>query len=116
VKIVHISATKGGNILKVKLINLKHTAITRIPETCKGASMNLRGVARLELIKQKMKWVIYFQAASRLSDYLNSSWKHFCQLLNVHELGDVRKTEIHTAEPLVPEPSAFEVELTIEKL
>ena len=25
-------------------------------------------------------------------------------------------TEIHTAEPLVPEPSAFDVELAIEKL
>jgi hypothetical protein len=36
--------------LKVKLINLKHTVITRILETCKGASVNLRGVASLELI------------------------------------------------------------------
>jgi hypothetical protein len=29
---------------------------------------------------------------------------------------DVRQAEIHTAEPLVPEPSASEVELAIEKL
>jgi len=29
---------------------------------------------------------------------------------------NVRRTEIHTVEPLVPEPSAFEVELAIEKL
>jgi hypothetical protein len=29
---------------------------------------------------------------------------------------DVRRTEIHTAEPLVPEPSAFEVEMVIENL
>jgi hypothetical protein len=36
--------------------------------------------------------------------------------LNVHGVSDVRQTEIHTAEPLVPEPSAFEVELAIEKL
>jgi len=28
---------------------------------------------------------------------------------------DVRQTKIHTAEPLVPEPSAFEVELAIEE-
>jgi len=27
-----------------------------------------------------------------------------------------RQTKIHTAEPLVPEPSAFEVKLAIEKL
>ena len=29
---------------------------------------------------------------------------------------DVRQTEINTAEPLVTEPSVFEVELAIEKL
>jgi hypothetical protein len=42
--------------------------------------------------------------------------KCFSQLLNVHGVSDVRQTEIHTAEPLVPEPSVFEVELVIEKL
>jgi len=36
--------------------------------------------------------------------------------LNVHEVKDARQAEIHTLEPLVPEPSAFEVELAIEKL
>ena len=36
--------------------------------------------------------------------------------MNVHGAKDVRQTEIHTAEPLVPEPSAFEIELAIEKL
>ena len=40
----------------------------------------------------------------------------FSQLLNVHEFSDRRRTEIHTAEPLVPEPSAFEDELATEKL
>ena len=44
-------------------------------------------------------------------------WKtYFSQLLNVHGAKDVRQEEIHTAEPLVPEPSAFEVEMAIEKL
>ena len=44
-------------------------------------------------------------------------WRNdFSQLLNVHGVNYVRQTEIHTAEPLVPEPSAFEVELAIEKL
>ena len=45
-------------------------------------------------------------------------WRNYLfQLLNVvHGVNDVRQTEIHTAEPLVPEPSAFEVELAIEKL
>jgi hypothetical protein len=40
---------------------------------------------------------------------------HFSQLLNVvHGICDVRQTEIHTAEPIVPEPSAFEIEMAIE--
>jgi hypothetical protein len=44
-------------------------------------------------------------------------WRnHFFHLLNVHEVNDVRQTEIHTAEPLVPEPSDPEVEMAIEKL
>jgi hypothetical protein len=40
----------------------------------------------------------------------------FSQLLNVHGVNGVRHTEIHTAEPLVTEPSAFEFKLAIEKL
>ena len=44
-------------------------------------------------------------------------WReYFSQLLNVHGVHDVRQTEKHTAEPLVPEPSAFEVDFAIEKL
>jgi len=42
--------------------------------------------------------------------------KHFSQLLNIHGVNDVRQTELHTAELLVPEPSAFELELANEKL
>jgi len=44
-------------------------------------------------------------------------WRnHFSQLWNVHGDNDVRQTEIHTVEPLVPEPSTFESEMAIEKL
>jgi hypothetical protein len=39
-----------------------------------------------------------------------------CQLLNVHGAGGVRQTEMHTAEPFVPEPSASEVEVAIGEL
>jgi len=42
--------------------------------------------------------------------------KYFSQLLNVHQDNDVRQAEIHTVEPLLPEPSAFEFELAIGKL
>jgi hypothetical protein len=33
-------------------------------------------------------------------------WKnYFCQLLNAHDVNNVRQTEMHTAESLLPEPS-----------
>ena len=40
----------------------------------------------------------------------------FSQLLNVHWVKNVGQAEIHTAEPLVPEPSASEFEVAIDKL
>ena len=44
-------------------------------------------------------------------------WRnYFSQMLNVHGVSNVRQAEIHTAKPLVPEPSVLEVELAIEKL
>jgi hypothetical protein len=41
---------------------------------------------------------------------------HFSPIFSVHGVNDVRQTEIHTAGPLVPEPSAFEFEMDIENL
>jgi len=42
---------------------------------------------------------------------------HFSQLLNVvHGVYYVGQTELHTADPLVPESSGFETEMAIEKL
>jgi hypothetical protein len=44
-------------------------------------------------------------------------WKNsFYQLLNAHEMHNVRWTAVHTAEPLMPEHNASEVEMTNEKL
>jgi len=46
-----------------------------------------------------------------------ATWRnYFSQLFNVHGVKDVRQAEIHTAESLVPEPSAVEFELAIDKL
>ena len=46
-----------------------------------------------------------------------TGWRnHFFQLLNINGVNDVRQRELHIAEPLVPEPNAFEDELAIEKL
>jgi len=44
-------------------------------------------------------------------------WRnYFSQIFNVHGVKGVGQAEIHTAEPLVPESSASEVELAIDKL
>jgi hypothetical protein len=44
-----------------------------------------------------------------------NGWKDYSQLLNVHTASDVRQIEIHTAEPLVPDPSPFQFEIAIAK-
>jgi hypothetical protein len=44
-------------------------------------------------------------------------WKnYFSQLLNVHNISDVRQIEVHTDEPLVPGPSRLEMEITVAKV
>ena len=48
------------------------------------------------------------------SNNIVGRWRnYFSQLFNVHGVG---QAEMHTAEPLVPEPSASEFELAIDKL
>jgi hypothetical protein len=43
-------------------------------------------------------------------------WKnYFCQILNVQGPGGIKQTEIHTAEPFVPKPTAAEFEVAIRK-
>ena len=55
-------------------------------------------------------------------DYADSQsimvrWRNYIsQILNVYGFSDVRQAEIYIAEQLVPEPSALEFELAIEKL
>jgi hypothetical protein len=59
-----------------------------------------------------MRRVIWLDSHSILARWR----KLFSQLLNVHGVNYVRQTEMYTTEPLVPEPSAFQFELAIEKL
>jgi hypothetical protein len=40
---------------------------------------------------------------------LNRCKNYFSQLLNVHNVSDVRQIAVHTVEPLVPGPSRLEV-------
>jgi len=51
------------------------------------------------------------------SHIILARWRnHFSQVLNIHGVNDIRHTELHTAEPVVPEPSAYEVEMAIKEL
>ena len=51
------------------------------------------------------------------SHSIMARWRNYSsQIFNVHGVSDVRQAEIHTAEPLVPEPSALEVQIAIEKI
>jgi hypothetical protein len=63
--------------------------------------------------------IIKDENGSLLADPQNvlNRWKNFFnQVLNVHEVHNVSQKDIHTAEPLVPEPSLVEVEIAIGKL
>ena len=73
------------------------------------------------------RWAIEYQPRCNIvkdekgdladSHSIVARWRnYFSQLFNVHGVKDVGQAEIHTAEPLVPEPSASEVELAIDKL
>jgi hypothetical protein len=52
----------------------------------------------------------------RLHNILNRWKSYFFQLLNVHNVSDVRQIEVRMAEPLAPGPSRIEVEIAIAKL
>jgi hypothetical protein len=64
-------------------------------------------------IQGAKNYYLYF-ADSR--NILNRWRNYFSQVLNVRRVSDVRQTEIHTAEPLVPDPSPSKFESAIAKL
>jgi hypothetical protein len=78
---------------------------------CIGASVTKKGYQlRINILKDK-KSDLVADSHSILARWRN----HFFQLLNIQRDNDVRQREIHTAEPM-PEPSAIEVELAIERV
>jgi hypothetical protein len=78
-----------------------------------------RGINKFKKDYQTRTNVVKDEKGDLVADYhsILVRWRnHFFHLLNVRGVNDVRLTEIHTAEPLVPKPSASEVEMGIEKL
>jgi hypothetical protein len=74
-----------------------------------------RGISEFKRGYQPRNNLVEDKNGDLLADsYILNKWKnYFSQLLNVHNVGDVRQTEIHTAEPLVPGASHLEVGVAI---
>jgi len=100
----HFKGAGGGEeYLKAKIQELE-TNRSKILGTCIGASVTKKGYQPRTNIVKVEKGDLVTDSHSILARWRN----HFSQLLNVYGVNDVRQTEIHTAELLVPEPSAFE--------
>jgi hypothetical protein len=99
---------------------LKET-INEVASTSKSKNIRdlYRGINEFKKGYQPRSNLVKKENGDLLADSHNilNRWKnYFSQLQNVHSVSDVREVEIHTTEPLVPEPSHFEVEIAIAKL
>ena len=99
--------------LKAKIEELETTSkVNNIRDLYRGINDSKMGYQPRTIIVKDEKG--YYVADSHS---IMTRWKNFfSELLNVHVAKDVKQAEIHTAEPPVPELSAFEFELAIEKL
>jgi hypothetical protein len=80
---------------------------------------NIRGINGFKKGYQPRINIIKDENCNLIADHQNvfNRWKNFFnQLLKLHGFHDVRQMDIHTAEPLVPEPGLVEVEIAIGKL
>jgi hypothetical protein len=77
-----------------------------------------RGINEFKRDYQPRNNLMKYENGDLLADSHNTlnRWKNYSQLLNVHNVSDVRQIEVHTAEPLVPGPSRLEVQVAIAKL
>jgi hypothetical protein len=104
---------KKREYLKAKIIELEINSKNKnIRELCRGINDFKKGYQPRTNIVKDEKGDLVADCHSILTRWRD----YFSKLLNVHGDNDVEQTEIHTAEPLVPEPSAFEVEMAIEQL
>jgi hypothetical protein len=75
-----------------------------------------RGINEIKKGYQPRTGIVKDEKGDLVADSHNimARWRnYFSQILNVHGLSEFRQAEIHTAEPLVPEPSVLELELAI---
>jgi len=108
VKLPDISGKRRPKIEKLET----NSKIQNIRDLCRGISDFKKGYQpRCNIVKDEKGDLV------AVSHSIVATWrKYFSQLFNVHGVKEVGQAEIHTAEPLVPAPSASEVELAIDKL
>ena len=108
----HFRNKKKG-YLKAKIEELENNSkIKYIRDLYRGINDFKKGYQpRTDIVKNE-KGDLVADSHSVLATWRN----YFSQLLNVHGVNEIGQAETHTEEPLVPEPSVFEVELAIEKL
>ena len=99
--------------LKVKIEELEtNSKIENIRDSYRSINDFKKGYQPRTYIVKDDKGDLVADSHSTLARWRN----YFSQILNVRGVNDVRQTEIQIAEPQVPEPSASEFELAIEKL
>ena len=99
--------------MKGKIEELKtNSKINNIRDLYRGINDVKKGYQPRTGIVKEEKGDLVVDSHSIMARWRN----YFSQILNVHGVSEIRQAEIHTAEPLVSEPSALEVELAIEKL
>ena len=88
--------------------------VKNVRDLCRGISDFKKGYQPRTNIINDEKGDLFIQTATVF--WLGGGTIYLSSSMYVHGVSDFRHVEIHTAEPLMPEPSAFEVELSIEKL
>jgi hypothetical protein len=98
------SRNKKKHTWKPKLRNLKLTVRSTISGTC------IRGINDFKKGYQPRTIIVKDEKGDSIPDShsIMVRWRnYFSQILKEHGVSDVRQTEIHTVEPLVPEPSTW---------
>ena len=97
--------------LRAKIEELEtNSKIQNIRDLCRGINDFKKGYQpRCNIVKDE-KGDLVADSHSIVDRWRN----YFSQLFNMHVVKDVGQTEIYTTEPLVPDPSASEVELAKE--
>ena len=100
--------------LKAKTEELEtNSKIKNVRDLYRGIIDFMKGYQPRTNIVKDEKGDLFADSHSILSRWRN----YFSQLLNVqHGVSNVRQAEIHTVEPLVPGPGAFEFEMTTDKI